>query len=315
MQATGTHGLLERLLADEATRTHPLAVSPWIQQLKSMPGVVAVLFYGSGLRKSEPDSDGIHDFYILVERYRDFSPSWPMAAAGSLIPPNVYFYEHEWGSESFRGKAAVMTLSQFCAEANEKALTPHIWARFCQPCRILYARDAAIQDQIIQVLVRCVLVFHRRTLHLVEACSIPEFWRTGLHSTYEDEIRSDTANRTGSLFFADPQAFTARTRAALPLLPDMGWLDTHESVHSGIPLRKRRAFCRWNHLLRPLKKAVVVLRLAKAAFSFGNSIAYAQWKIERHSGVRFPISDFQKRHPLIGGFLLACQAIRRQALR
>lgn len=315
MRTSEAHRELHSLLELETSAPIPQPADYWTERLRKMPGAVAVLFYGSGLRNSAPDADTVYDFYLLVHRYRDFTRGWRMAVAGAIVPPNVYYFEEKIGEEWRRCKVAVLTVSRFCSEAGGKAFTPHIWARFCQPCRIPFAKNTALRARLIEALARCVVTFHHNTLHLIESCTVADFWGAGLRSTYADEIRSEKSARGRSIFLENRESFLARTRLALRMLAEFGTLDEQENVHSKIPPTQKQMHRRKIHWTRPLKKAVVVLRLLKAAFSFRSGLEYALWKIERHSGVRLEVTDFQRHHPVLGALALYRQAAKRGALR
>jgi Diacylglycerol kinase catalytic domain len=307
---------LVALVAREAAQPASEAAAFWAGRLGALPGAAAVLFYGSGLRGGESrDPEVIHDFYVLVHRYRDFTPSRLLALGGTLVPPNVYYFEERLGDGWTRCKVAVLTTSQFCAEARDRAFTPHIWARFCQPTRVLFAASEEVLGRLHEALADCVLSFHRRALLLADSLPVADFWRVGLTSTYADEIRSDGRRQPSVIYAGSEEAFRERTCAALRLLPELGWIDGAGVVHSRLS-PGRRPLHGWRlRMGRPLRKAVVALRLSKAAFTFQNGLEYAQWKVERHSGRRFEISAFEKRHPVWGGLILFLRAVRQGALR
>ena len=58
-----------------------------------------------------------------------------------------------------------------------------------------------------------------------------------------------------------------------------------------------------------------MLRLSKAAFTFHDSISYAAWKIERHTGVRVEVTPMLRRHPLLWGFKVSWRLLRRGVMR
>ncbi len=58
-----------------------------------------------------------------------------------------------------------------------------------------------------------------------------------------------------------------------------------------------------------------VLRLIKAAFTFQGGADYIAWKIERHSGEKIILTDWQRRHPIIAGLLLLPALLRKGAIR
>jgi hypothetical protein len=62
-------------------------------------------------------------------------------------------------------------------------------------------------------------------------------------------------------------------------------------------------------------KVLSVLRLSKAAFTFHDSISYAAWKIERHTGVRVEVTPMLRRHPVLWGLKVSWQLLRRGVMR
>jgi len=307
---------LESFVAEETALPVPEEPRRWVEHLSRMPGAAAVLFYGSGLRgSSDEPGETVHDFYLLVHRYRDFDSRRWLAWAGTLVPPNVYYREDHSGEVPTRCKVAVLTVARFRSAARGESFTPHVWARFCQPCRIPWTADESLRAELTTDVAEAVRVFHRRTLHLVETCSMADFWRTGLRSTYADEIRSEKASRTDSLVDAAATDYAARTSLALADLAEWGRQDADGRVCSRLSVRRRRAKRFALRLQRPLRKGVVVARWIKAAFTFDGGLDYARWKVERHSGVRIEITDFQRRHPLLGGLSLVFEVVRRGGLR
>ena len=68
---------------------------------------------------------------------------------------------------------------------------------------------------------------------------------------------------------------------------------------SDIPDRRRRRCRRQWQLRRVTGKALSVLRLVKALFTFEGGLDYIAWKLERHSGEEIVIPDKVRRAPLI----------------
>ena len=256
-------------------------------------GVLAVLFYGSGLWLT-PDRTTVYDFYVLVDSYRAFDKRRFHAALGQLLPPNVYYIETQTG----RAKYAVMRLDQFERAAAGKTLHSQIWSRFSQPCRLLYVRDGTVRDAVITALARAVVTFHEQTLPLLANSDITPhaIWVRGLMQTYGNEWRTEAAARTEQIYNAARPQLDARTESALKLSRAAQTVAT-------------------TGLRRVVAKLVYFLQLMKAVFTFDGGVDYALYKIERHSGVRLDASDFQRRHPLIAAWPLVWQAWRRGALR
>ena len=101
---------LESLIDRETSQAIPGPAQHWIEHFREVPGVAAVLFYGSGLWKSEEETESvIFDFYLLVNRFREFDPKLGLAVAGTVVPPNVYYREQIFGDQKLRCKFAVLT--------------------------------------------------------------------------------------------------------------------------------------------------------------------------------------------------------------
>ena len=66
---------------------------------------------------------------------------------------------------------------------------------------------------------------------------------------------------------------------------------------------------------RLIGKPLSVLRLMKSLFTFDGGVDYALWKVERHTGVRVPISNFERRHPILTSPKLLWRVFRLSAVR
>ncbi|HSV28138.1 MAG TPA: hypothetical protein VLL76_01230, partial [Candidatus Omnitrophota bacterium] len=134
---------LDALVAAEIARPLSAPVTAMAQVLADrVAGAAAVLFYGSNLRSNS--LDGVLDFYVLTDR--------PRVLADRLLPPNVSFAE--WGG--LRAKVAVMTLADFRRAMRPRALSPHLWARFCQPVALAWSRDDDASAQVRAALVKAI---------------------------------------------------------------------------------------------------------------------------------------------------------------
>jgi hypothetical protein len=62
-------------------------------------------------------------------------------------------------------------------------------------------------------------------------------------------------------------------------------------------------------------KALSVLRLAKASFTFAGGAEYIAWKINRHAGTSIELKPWQRRHPLLAGLSLLPRLLKGGAIR
>ena len=62
----------------------------------------------------------------------------------------------------------------------------------------------------------------------------------------------------------------------------------------------------------PLAKLAYVGQLFKTAFTFGDWLPYALWKLERHTGKPLQISERQRRHPFVFGWPVLARLLWRR---
>jgi hypothetical protein len=194
---------------------------------------------------------------------------------------------------------------------------PYLWARFAQPSRLLYARDETIRRRIHSSLAHSVLKFLESTLPVLgpRAVDAESIWTNGLTQTYAAELRPEREGRARQLVLLNLDEYTLLTRNAasglgklLEALPG----DNYQCLANAA--EQRRASWRWR-LRRWQGKVLTVLRLAKAAFTFNDSINYAAWKIERHTGVRVEVTPMLQRHPVLWGVKVSWKLLRRGVMR
>lgn len=278
----------------------------------------AVLLYGSCLRAREI-GDGVVDFYAVVSNYSSAYPERYLRYFNALLPPNVFYLEVPLQEKTFRAKYAVVSMADF-ERGTGHWFHPYLWARFAQPSRLLFFRDEAVRERISVSLAHAVVTFLRSTLPTLD-CSVTTttttetIWTNGLTQTYAAELRPERAGRARQLAQMDLDIYSRLTALAIPALagklqplPDRGY-------RCLIGDAERRKSLRHWRLRRWQGKVLSVLRLSKAAFTFHDSISYAAWKIERHTGVRVEVTPMLRRHPLLWGFKVSWRLLRRGVMR
>src|SRR5206468_3616704 len=92
----------------------------------------AVLFYGSCLRQKQLGGLML-DFYLIVSDYgAAYDKRW-LAVANRLIPPNVFYFEHD----GLAAKYAVLSEADFHRLNGPETSNVSVWARFAQPSRLV----------------------------------------------------------------------------------------------------------------------------------------------------------------------------------
>ncbi len=298
-----TVGLLDRLL-DIVRAESALPVPDRVAAIADAArarhgyGVAAVLAYGSALRERD-DAAKMVDLYLLGDGEAG-QGRW-LSLANRLLPPNVYYLEITDAGAKVRSKYAMVGLAQLEALVSRKTLHPYFWARFAQPTALVWARDATAAERVHRVLAQAILTLTGEAWPLTEPGDPPEArWVRAFSETYRTELRAEGPERARELY----RTHAARYDAIAKEVDDgrEGRLD------------RAAALRRWRRR-RILGKALSVLRLVKAAFTFQDGAAYLASKIEQHSGVAVALTDWQRRHPVLASPGLALRLYRRGAFR
>jgi hypothetical protein len=192
-------------------------------------------------------------------------------------------------------------MAQFRRGLSPASLQTSLWARFAQPCRLVWARDLQARAAIGAALADAVITMVAAVAPLLERdCSAERLWLRGFQETYRAELRAEGAARAKDIYENARERYDAITPWAL--------------AAAGAGHARRSAQLRWAGR-RVLGKTLSVLRLIKSAFTFDGGVDYILWKIERHSGVRLPVSPWQRRHPLLASPVFLWRLYRLGAIR
>ena len=250
----------------------------------------AVLFYGSCLRQKQLDGLML-DFYLIVSSYREaYGRSW-LAPANRLVPPNVFYLEHD----GLHAKYAVLSEADFHRLNGPETRNVSVWARFAQPSRLVWAADAQAKERAIDAVARAIPTLLGAAMPAAQASTDPlDVWRRAFALTYSAELRAERAGRSGSVVDADPHRYRRFTRAGLAAATpqDASWA--------------RR---------RVEGKLLSLLRLAKASATFSGGPDYIAWKINRHAGTDIVLKPWQRRFPLLAAISLLPRLLRSGAVR
>jgi hypothetical protein len=303
---------LEEWIAREtALPAHPAALALADAICSRHGGIAAIVFYGSCLRQpaaAAAPPDGIMDFYVVVDRYRDAYPGRLLALANRILPPNVFHAATRWRGEPVRAKYAVISMAQFRRGLSRASFQTSLFARFAQPCRLVWARDPQARAAIGTALADAVITMVAAVAPLLEpGFDAEQLWLRGFRETYRAELRTEGAARARALYESDRERYEVITPWALSAA-GIG------AGRTASTFGRRAAQLGWV-ARRMLGKLLSVLRLSKSAFTFDGGADYILWKIERHTGVRLPASPWQRRHPLLASPVFLWRLYRLGAIR
>jgi hypothetical protein len=250
----------------------------------------SVLFYGSCLRQKQLDGLML-DFYLIVSDYRSaYDKRW-LAAANSLIPPNVFPFQHG----DLAAKYAVLSESEFHRLNGPETRNVSVWARFAQPARLAWVKSETARQTAVDAVSRAapsLLAAAGR----VEGEEPLDWWRRAFALTYSAELRAERQGRSLSVVDADIDRYRQFSTPAIKAIPP--------SARSGEWGRRRIE-----------GKALSVLRLAKASVTYAGGAEYIAWKINRHAGTAIELKPWQKRHPLLAAISLLPRLLKSGAIR
>ena len=279
--------------------------------------VAAVLYYGSCLR-DRTETDGILDIFVIVDDYAAVYDGRLIALANRLLPPNVFYLELPFGDAIIRTKYAIMTLEQFEHRTSPRCFHTFFWARFAQPCALIWRRDGAVHARIVGALATAIETFVERCLPLLpERFDAASLWSGALSASYSTELRPEPPGSTARLVARSPERYDSVTRALCDRLPELTVVGDGATAQfvARIPAARRwRARQVWR-VRRVQGKLINLARIMKAAFTFDGGVDYVLWKIERHSGVRVEATPMLKRHPLLACWPTVWRLYRAGAFR
>jgi len=287
---------LRKLVAEELNTPVDPRVSAMAAAIAAKHGAAsrAVLFYGSCLRQKQLDGLML-DFYLIVSDYRAaYDKRW-LATANRLIPPNVFYFEHD----GLVSKYAVLSEADFAHECSLEAWTVSTAARFAQPSRLVWSADAAASQWVIET------VGHAAPTLLAWADSFaPEnvanldLWKRAFALTFGAELRAERSDRSAEIVNAEPERYERIAEAA-----------------RGLSARRLPDGRRWWRGKQRHGKLYSIARLSKASLTFAGGADYVAWKINRHAGTEIRLKPWQQRHPLLAAITLLPKLIRSGAVR
>lgn len=277
----------------------PQSIFRFIETILKGRRPIGVLYYGSTLWKR--DLTGLLDFYIVCDELSDwYQAKKSRLLANQLLPPNIEYYEYTEKNISLRAKVAVLSLKQLREATGLQSLDTTMWARFCQPVKILWSRDEHANQDLIRCLVRAVGTASWWAARLGPKEGAGEaFWCDLFAHTYSAELRVEAKNR--------PMSILENREAYFIQLLEAGWKELGLSftkprnnyfIVEITKIERDKALKKWN-LRKRLGRPLNIARLVKAAFTFQGGADYVAWKIKRHQGIELHLTSFQKRHPLV----------------
>lgn len=305
-----------REIAGPCSTTQTQQLQPLIDAIRQRHrGILGIVYYGSCLRQGTPDQ-GLVDFYVLVDSYRQAHDNPISALANRLVPPNVYYLETGGAAGTWlRCKYAILSLKALQHGVTHDFLSS-LWGRFAQPMALVYTRDQSSREAIQACCGQAVITLLNKALPvLTPPMSAAATLGAALTLSYGNELRTESQQRGQQLATADQAEYARRLQAALRYLDfPVIYNKSQQLEWQPSPKQMHRARHAWR-LRRPAGHALSLVRLAKACFTFDNAIDYGAWKLQRHTGVTIEVTPKLRQHPLIHVWPILWRLYRQGVLR
>jgi hypothetical protein len=282
-----TSSNLATRIADRLDARVDPAVAGFAKALADEAGAAAVLFYGSNLRTGA--LEGILDFYILLP-----------GEQRERIWPRVSYQEREESDGTvLRAKIATMALSTFGEAASGELLDTTIWARFVQPCALVWEADQAARAQVIEAIGAAAMTAAKLAVALGPPSGTAEdFWRALFRATYKAEFRVEKPGRENDILSVNQEHFSGLLPLALKAA-GITYTVQSERITPSLTARERSATLSWWDRRQRMGKPLNFARLLKASTTFEGAARYAAWKIERHTGMPVEVTPLREKMPIL----------------
>ncbi len=270
------------------------------------------------------------DFWIVVDDYTSAYTGSDLrsrcrAVLNRLAPPNVFYLERDFEGETLRTKFGVIDRKGFEHGTSLAAGHPYIWARFAQPTRLLACRDdearsflvGAISAAIVTMVGRLVCCMPESAGHF--RFSMAAFWKHAFRHTYGSERRPETDESIREIYLANEERYNDVASLAIQILSERDHFDSATQHPRAVDIclsspKRARQQLRWR-LMRPYARTLGLIRLFKTAWTFGDWVPYALWKLERHTGRRIEATERQRKHPFLFGWPIIIPLLFKKNLR
>ncbi|MFQ5698586.1 MAG: hypothetical protein ACE5IL_09920 [Myxococcota bacterium] len=273
------------------------------------------------------------DLLVVVDDYRTAYRRRGLALLNRILPPNVFYFERMEGGGTLRVKYSVMSLRDLLRASSRSFGPCFVWARLCQPMRLVHARDEAAEATVVEAAVRSAVKVVETMLPLLPAdgarCPVlPDaLWGAAFRESYRAEWRFESPEAISEIYRTSRSHYDRVALEVLSILERRGHLqlapatarprqpDAAAPIEVRLPPSRRwRSRLRWR-LERAWSRALTVARLVKTAATFEGWVPYVLWKVERHTGWHVAPTPRQLRHPFLFGWPVLYQVIRERSRR
>jgi hypothetical protein len=274
------------------------------------PTAVALIHYGSHAHGSGATAESAHDFFVIVDSYRDAYRSLA-ATVGTryrpgvatllnrVLAPNVIAITDASAIPPARAKIAVLSLRAFRRACSTRSADLFVRGRLCQVARLVWARDDESRRAVVDATIEARAgSFEWGRAFLQTPFDVETYCRTLVTTSFASEIRPETADRIASLLELQRTTLHAMYEPLLTSLQRAGALRQDGTLY-----RITTAQGKWDTFASSVymrrNKLRATLRWGKYVALYDDWLDYVVGKIARRSGVAIELSSRERRWPLI----------------
>lgn len=271
---------------------------------------VALVHYGSHAQHSDARPESAHDFFVIVDRYRDayrslvahgvarFRPRIA-TALNYVLAPNVIRVTVPGVTPALEAKCAVYSWSDFRLAASRHAKDHFALGRLFQHVQLAWTRDQGSRERTIDVLVGArIATFTWGKAYLPRQFDVDAYCRTLLETSFAAEIRPEGNERVDMLLAAQRETLIPVYSVLLDQYVQQRILARDGKVYTIIePVGKWAKFRAAMYFRRSEIRATV--RWLKYVALYDDWLEYILKKIARRSGISVELTERERRWPLI----------------
>lgn len=271
---------------------------------------VAVVHYGSHAQHSHPKPESAHDFFVIVDRYRDAYRSLaahgvarfrPRVAAvlNRVLAPNVIRVTVPDVTPVLEAKCAVYSWSDFRLAASARARDHFALGRLFQHVQVAWTRDHESAERVIDLLIGArIATFAWGSPYLPHQFDVDAYCRILLETSFAAEIRPEGSERVDMLLDTQRETLVPVYTALLDQLVQQRILTRDGKVYTvAKPVGKWAKFRAAMYFRRSEVRATS--RWLKYIALYDDWLEYILQKIARRSGVSVELTERERRWPLI----------------
>jgi len=279
--------------------------------------IIAIILYGSCLHPSTRRQTSTHDFYIIIDSYRNVLPNFMHSFLNLILPPNVYYIQIREGDKILEAKYNTITLDDFKRETSISARDIFTLGRFGKKVGILYIKQG-YEDVLIDCIYNAMFANAWFTLFRMDGVfELHQFICSLLTMSYSGEVRIERDTKVQELFEAGKDFYRFVYSNILNEISIQTHIVQKHGEHYVLNNNKVEISIRRKKIEKFIQRSryLSILRWPKSIYTFGNYVDYLLLKVERTKGIKIELTPLERKFPLIFGWRHFFRLLRKGMIK